>query len=230
VYYASVYDSPSQVVIYDSDDASEVVVRGGTVEVRQGGSQPVAVGESVQYEPQPAKTIDPTVAGVLGGNGPDTAMRMVQQYLASGDAAFRESRYGDAAHHYAKAIELKPDEGVLYLVLSDALLATGDYHYGAFALRRAFELDPALAQSDLDKREFYRDPREFDEHMLLLERFLAERPTDVDARLLLATNYLFSQRPDLAVDLLESGSSAELRAESAGQRVLGAAKAALEAR
>jgi len=234
VYYASAYDREPDVVIYDYDDTNEIVVQGGRVEVRQGASAgasaPVAVGESVQYDPNPGKPVDPVVAGVLGQSGPDTAMRLVQQYLASGDAAFRESRYGDAAHHYAKAIELRPEEGVLYLVLSDALLATGDYHYGAFALRRAFDLDPTLIASDIDKHSFYRDPREFQDQLQLLERFLAERPTDVDARLLLAVNYLFSARPELAVDLLESGSSAELRAESTGQRVLEAAKAALARR
>lgn len=234
VYYASAYDNQPEVVIYDYDDTNDIVVQGGRVEVRQGASSgasaPAAVGEAVQYEPSSGKAVDPVVAGVLGQSGPDTSMRLVQQYLANGDAAFRESRYGDAAHHYAKAIELKPEEGVLYLVLSDALLATGDYHYGAFALRRAFELEPTLVESDIDKRTFYRDPREFDDHMQLLERFLADRPTDVDARLLLAVNYLFSARPELAVDLLEAGSSAELRAESTGQRVLAAAKAAIARR
>ena len=37
--------------------------------------------------------------------------------------------------------------GVLFLVLSDALFATGDYHYAAYALRRALELDPGIVQS-----------------------------------------------------------------------------------
>ena len=65
-------------------------------------------------------------------------------------------------HFYARAVEFAPHEGVLYLVIADGLFATGDYHYGAFALRKAFELDPTLARSQIDKHEFYADPREFE--------------------------------------------------------------------
>lgn len=223
VYYSDVVDDEPDVVIYDYDDDNDIQVYGGNVEVRQGEGSG-AVGEGVQYGG--GRPVDPTVEGVLGGAGPDSAMRMVQQYLADGDAAFRERRYGDAAHYYAKAIELRPEEGVLYLVLSDALFATGDYHYGAFALRRALEFEPSLAQSDIDKREFYSDPAEFERQLQLLERFLADRPTDADARLLLAANYLFSRRPNLAIDLLEAGSSEAVRSESSGKLILDAAKSA----
>jgi tetratricopeptide (TPR) repeat protein len=168
---------------------------------------------------------DTTVTGLLD-RGPDTLARMATQYLADGDQAFRERRYADAAHFYAKAIEFRPDEGVLYLVLADALFATGDYHYGAFALRRALELDPALASSDIDKHAFYGDAAEFDQQLQLLERFLSDRPTDNDARLLLAANYLFGKKPKLAIDLLEAGSSDAVRAEASGQLILNAAKKA----
>ncbi|MCY3004215.1 MAG: hypothetical protein NTV21_20660 [Planctomycetota bacterium] len=230
VYYANSVSDSADVVVYDENGNPEVEVYGGRVNVYQGQSQPAAVGEGVQLgtsgNAYVAPVVDPTVAKVLGGAS-DSTQAQLEQYLADGDAAFREGRYGDAAHYYAKAIELQPEQGVLYLVLSDALFATGDYHYGAFALRRALEFDPTLATADLDKREFYRDPAEFERQLQLLERFLADRPTDVDARLLLSANYLFSKRPQLAIDLLEAGSSASARAETTGQKLLDAARAAL---
>jgi tetratricopeptide (TPR) repeat protein len=213
-------------VIYaDGGDDVVVVSGGGRVVVREGegASEPAQAGESVQGA---GSGVDPAVAGVLG-RGPDTLSRLATQYLADGDAAFRERRYGDAAHFYAKAIEYRPDEGVLYLVLSDALFATGDYHYGAFALRRALELDPSLATSDLDKHEFYSDPTEFDRQLQVLERFLADHVTDVDARILLAANYLFSRKPELTVDLLEAGTSEAARNDSAGKLLLASAKHSL---
>ncbi len=230
--YGSAYDNDDpDVVIYNYGDEDDVVVQGGSTRVVQVGGR-AAVGEDVQYEPSApaaAPQGDATIAKVLE-RGPDTLTRMSTQFLADGDTAFRERRYADAAHFYAKAIECRPEEGVLYLVLSDALLATGDYHYGAFALRRALELDPALASSVLDKHEFYADPAEFDEQLQVLERFLADRPTDGDARLLLAANYLFGAKPHLTNDLLESGASEPVRNEAAGKLILDAAKAALAAR
>ena len=108
-----------------------------------------------------------------------------QRYLELGDRAFREERYSDAVQFYAKAVEFAPDQGALYLVLADALFAAGDYHYGAYAIRRALELDPALVDSQVDKHGFYPDPARFDEQLAALERYLADHPSDRDARLML---------------------------------------------
>ncbi len=152
------------------------------------------------------------------------ASRAATANLGSGDAAFREGRFGDAVHFYARAIEFQPDEGVLYLVLSDALFATGDYHYGAYALRKALELDPKLLDNIVDKHGFYADPKEFDRQLAVLETYLKDRPTDQDARLLLAANYLFGLRPAAAVDLLEASAGESLRASPSGLLLLEAAR------
>ncbi len=150
--------------------------------------------------------------------------RAAAHYLTVGDGAFLEGRYGDAVHFYAKAIEFAPDEGVLYLILSDALFATGDYHYAAYALRKALELDPELMASIDDKHSFYKDPTEFDRQVAVLELFLEDHYIDDDARLVLASNYLFGNRPAAAVDLLESPFSKAVRESPAGQALLAAAK------
>ncbi len=159
-----------------------------------------------------------------GARGPDSRVRASGQYLTLGDQAFRDGRYSDAVHFYARAVEFAPEEGVLYLVLSDGLFATGDYHYGAFALRRALELDPTLASSAVDKHAFYGDPQEFDRQLAVLEAYLSDRPGDDDARLMLAANYLFGGRPAAAVDLLDSPNSERVRAEPAGALILQAAR------
>jgi len=230
VYYSTIVadsysDSPDPVVIYVDRDAN-VEVSGGVVQVRGA----TAAGEAVQYGGAQQASGGASNVGAMLERGPDTLSRAANQYLAQGDEAFRDRRYGDAVHFYAKAIEYRPNDGVMYLVLADALLATGDYHYGAFALRRALELEPTLASSDIDKHEFYADPAEFDDQLMLLERFLSDHQADADARLLLAANYLFAKKPALAIDLLESGASASVREEAAGQLVLEAAKKARGAR
>lgn len=221
-------DNSDSVVIY-VDDARDVTVYENGQPI--GADDDAAVGEAVQYDERSRAAASSGTLPVAGlQRGPDTLSRAANQNLAQGDQAFRERRYADAVHFYAKAIEYRPNEGVMYLVLADALLATGDYHYGAFALRRALELDPSLAASDIDKHEFYADPAEFGEQLQLLERFLADHPSDGDARLLLSANYLFGRKPALAVDLLESGASAGVRNEAAGKLILDAAKLARGAR
>ena len=152
--------------------------------------------------------------------------RATGYYLTQGDRAFREGRYGDAAHFYAKALEYSPDSGILYLVLSDALFATGDYRYAAFAIRKALELEPELASSVLDKRDFYAIPGDFDRQIATLERFVGDHVIDDDARLVLAANYLFGGRPAAAVDLFQSPFSLNLVESPAGALILEAARAA----
>jgi hypothetical protein len=155
-----------------------------------------AVGEVAVAEPQPAREVVAPPVNPLSIAS--------QRYLELGDRAFREGRYTDAVQFYAKAVEFAPDQGALYLVLSDALFAAGDYHYGAYAIRRALELDPALIQSEIDKHGFYHDPRLFDEQLAALERYVNEHPSDRDARLVLALNYLLGGRPVDSVRVLES--------------------------
>jgi tetratricopeptide (TPR) repeat protein len=160
---------------------------------------------------------------------PDAALerelnRATGYYLTQGDRAFREGRYGDAAHFYAKAVEFSPDSGILYLVLADALFATGDYRYAAFAIRKALELEPELASNVIDKRDFYAVSADFDRQLATLERFVDDHVIDDDARLVLAANYLFGGRPAAAVDLFASPFSENLAKSSAGQLIFEAAK------
>lgn len=161
---------------------------------------------------------------LLAPSGQDRLTRASEEYLALGDNAFRERRFGDAVHFYAKAVEFAPDQGMLYLILSDGLFATGDYHYAAYALRKALELDPALATNSIDKHGFYADPAEFDRQLAVLELYLKDRPEDHDARLVLAANHLFGNRPAAAVDLLDDAQSKVLREEHAARLVYEAAK------
>ncbi|MFT5285635.1 MAG: hypothetical protein ACI8TQ_001800 [Planctomycetota bacterium] len=141
-------------------------------------------------------------------------------YLQSGDRAFRERRYGDAVHFYAKAIEFSPNEGALYLVLADALFATGDYHYAAYAIRRALELDPTLLVSEIDKHDFYGRPSDFDQQLRVLEDYVTDHPTDTDTRLVLALNYLFGGMHGHATRLLENDFSRGLGTDPAAMLIL----------
>ncbi len=231
-YDAPAYYSPAPVyystVIYDTYDpppAREIVY----VEQppAQYPSQPVAApaaeGEGSIQVAAPSQAAQPEAK-----DGQGAMQSAASHHLTLGDQAFREGRYSDAVHYYAKAVELAPGEGVLHLILSDALFATGDYHYAAYALRRALELDPMLVDSVVDKHSFYGDPSEFDRQIDLLERYMEDHFLDDDARLLLAANYLFGAKPSQAVDLLQSPFSVAVRDSGAGKVLIERAKKVLE--
>lgn len=141
----------------------------------------------------------PTSAPLTSGLGP-APMR----YLELGDAAFAEMRFADAVYFYARSLEFEPERGMLQLVLADALFATGDWRYAAFAIKKALRLEPNLVESPVDKHSFYSDPQEFDRQLASLELYYKENPNDGDARLVLALNLLFGGRPEAAVKLLEN--------------------------
>ncbi len=170
---------------------------------------------------------EPAPLGPAATAAPDSAAVARDRYLELGDQAFYEGRYDDAVHYYAKAVSFADEDAMLYLVLSDALFATGDYHYGAYALRRALELDPTQATQSIDKRTFYADPSSFERQLAVLERYLADRPTDADARLLLAANYLFGAAPADALETLEGPAADDLEDEPAARAIRDAARMAL---
>ncbi|MDP6739024.1 MAG: tetratricopeptide repeat protein [Planctomycetota bacterium] len=206
VIYQTVESDPQADVVYVYEEPQEEVYVEG----------PIAEGEVVVAEDWAGGTPVPAADGNLN--------RAADHYLTLGDQAFQESRFGDAVHFYAKAVEFSPQDGILYLILADSLFATGDYHYAAYALRRAFELDPKLAMSVVDKHGFYADPIEFDRQIATLELYIQDHFLDDDARLVLAANYLFGGRPAEAVDLLENAFSREISTEPAGAALLEAAK------
>jgi tetratricopeptide (TPR) repeat protein len=191
--------------------------------------QQVVVEHVYETEPaaeaQPAAEVQHGEAALAGGNPPpekrDPALaqalaRSSQQYVALGDLAFSERRFGDAVSHYAKAIEYAPDDAVLYMLLSDALFATGDYHYAASALRKSLELEPRLVDTIVDKHSVYSDPQDFEKQLGYLESYLKDNVLDEDARLVLGANYLFGNKPHQALDLLQSSFSLEIRKSRVG--------------
>jgi tetratricopeptide (TPR) repeat protein len=208
--YAPYYYSPPptyySTVVYDnSGPAAEQVA-----------AQATASGEGSVYTQQAPGT-RASESGLAVPRGLAPLPNEASDALTRGDEAFRSARYIDAVHEYARAVELAPDRGVLHLVLSDGLLATGDYHYAAYALRRALELDPTLVDSVLDKHSFYGNTADCDQHIAALEKYVGEHPLDDDARLLLAANYLFSNRTLRAKEVLDDPASAAVRETATGK-------------
>jgi tetratricopeptide (TPR) repeat protein len=216
--YYPVYGGTT-VVYIDEDDDDEVIVVDSSADE-------APVGEVVVYEEEPAVAAsnEEELDELLAANGVSGLSIPAERYLTLGDRAFREGRYADAVQFYAKAIEFAPREAALHLVLADALFAAGDYHYAAYAIRRAVELDVTIVDGVVDKHDFYTVPEEFDQQLAVLESYIADYPSDVDAILVLALNQLFGGRPAAAVDLLEGPVAGRLRSDMAAARILDAAR------
>ncbi len=184
--------------------------------------------------PADAPVADPSAGAPVQGAVPKVAPEIKEgleksadEALAAGDTAFREGRFSDAVRHYARAVEFSPERGSLWLILSDALFATGDYHYAAYAFRRSIDLDATLLEMLVDKHGWYANPSEFDRHIAWAEAYLRDHVLDEDARLILAANYLFAKRFASASDALESAFGAGLAETPAGRIVLERARRAL---
>ncbi len=196
-YFDAVYSAPAvySTIVYRTVYEDDLVADGVPGE---------AVGEvvvpAVQAVEQPAAAGEPQPLSIAA-----------ERYLTLGDRAFREGRYIDSVGFYAKAVDLAQERAGLHMVLADALFAAGDYHYAAYSIRKALELDPALAGAVVDKHDFYADPSEFDRQLAVLEQYAIDHPSDLDARLVLGLNLLFGNRPAESVSVLEAMSASSTR-------------------
>ncbi|MBK8099882.1 MAG: tetratricopeptide repeat protein [Planctomycetes bacterium] len=143
-------------------------------------SEIVVAGERVA---EPAPRREPTPEELAG------------KYVDLGDFYFREGRFAEAVDAYLRAKTYAPDDPSIHFLLADATFASGDYHYAAFLVGEALRLDPAMAHVTTDKRLAYKDVAVFEAQMATLQRYLADKPYDAMAHLLLGYNYRLSLRP-----------------------------------
>lgn len=121
---------------------------------------------------------------------------LAERHVELGDFYFTDGRYEDAAESYLRALAYVPEDASVHFALADALFALGDYHYAAFMLTKALELNPAMAGVTADKRTFYGEPEAFDAQLDTLRRYLREKPYDAAAHLLLGYNLRMSGDTD----------------------------------
>ncbi|MEZ6037093.1 MAG: hypothetical protein R3F29_06410 [Planctomycetota bacterium] len=124
---------------------------------------------------------------------------LAARYVELGDFYFRADRFEDAAEAYAKARSYAPDDASVHFVLADAVFANKDYHYAAFLIAEAVRLEPGIVTAKTDKREFYADPALFEAQLDELQRYVADKPYDAWAELVLGYNLRFSDRTTRAV-------------------------------
>lgn len=129
------------------------------------------------------------------------------QYAARGEQAFRERQYAQAAYYWRHAVVDAPDNGVLLLMLSQALFAQEKYDDAAGTLQAGLSLLPADNWGVVvgNYRELYASNREYTGQLRKLEAARTADPENPALRLLLGYHYGYLGYPSHATKELERG-------------------------
>ncbi len=101
--------------------------------------------------------------------------------VGRGDAAFHRAAYADAREHYLRATVALPDEAGPHIAHGLACFALGDYAAAARSLRTGFDRAPDLAQAEIDLRDLYGKPSDFERQVRSLDEHLIARPNHAEA-------------------------------------------------
>jgi hypothetical protein len=84
------------------------------------------------------------------------------------------------------------------------LFATGDYRYASYAIRKAVELDAEALNEAVSFRGLYDSSTECDRLVASAVQYVADHQADIDAREVLALNYMADKKLEEAYKLLSS--------------------------
>lgn len=124
--------------------------------------------------------------------------------IAEAKRLFEKERYGEAAEMYRQVSLSDESNAFVRLAQAHCLLADKRYEYAAYVVRKTVGLDPDWEEIFKHLRGYYADWGIFVNQVVGLERYVAQRPDNIAARLLLGYAYLFWDRHDDAASVLRS--------------------------
>ena len=128
----------------------------------------------------------------------------VDELIKYGWLFFKKSDYQMAAQLFKRAIEKKKDTPVVHIAYGDSLFALGRFEEAAEAIATGLEIYPKYAERQINRRDFYGNPSDFDLQLRNLEAYVHKNPSDPNARFLLGYNYFFIQAYDKADEQLQA--------------------------
>ncbi len=134
----------------------------------------------------------------------DAEKLSVDELIKLGSVFFKKADYRMAAKLFKTAIEKKQDSPVVHIAYGDSLFALGRFQEAAMAIAKGLEIYPKYAESQINRRDFYGNPAEFDLQLRNLETYVSKNPSDHNARFLLGYNYFFIQDYDRADEQLQT--------------------------
>lgn len=117
----------------------------------------------------------------------------LEELISYGNSFFRNSEFAMAASFYEKAIERNQEISEVHIAYGDSLFALGRFEEAAQAIVKGLQINPDYAEKPVNRRDFYRNPKEFDLQLQTLEGYVRNHPSNLDAKFLLGYNYFFIQ-------------------------------------
>jgi len=135
------------------------------------------------------------------------------------DAAFRQGRYDEAVRMANHAAVEMPDNGKLFLFMSQALFAVGDFGAAAGAAHQGMAMSDSKSWGTVVEnfRQYYGNANDYTEQLRRLEKFAKEHPDAPYARFLLGYHYGFLGHEKEARAELAEAVKLEERDELAGR-------------
>jgi tetratricopeptide (TPR) repeat protein len=127
------------------------------------------------------------------------------QFAAQGEAAFKARDYKSAEYYLRHAVTDDPQNGVLLLMMAQAMYANGQYDEAAGATQQAMAMLPqdqwGVVVSNF--RELYTNVQDDTDQLRALEKAAAAKPTDPATHFLLGFHYGYLGYPRDAVAQLD---------------------------
>lgn len=171
---------------------------------------PAVVPQTVQDQPEPDTS-----------SGASSGLPTAEQFARIGETAFKARDYKGAVRAWRHGLVDDPQNGVLVLMLSQALMATEQYNESAGAAQSAMQMLPEDKWDVVIKnfRDLYGKGEDYTVQIRSLEKTAREKPDEPSLRFLLGYHYGFLGYPGEAVKQLEKCVSLSPRDEVA-QKVL----------
>lgn len=125
----------------------------------------------------------------------------LHQMMLDGTRGFEEGRYDESAGLFRQVMESDPNNVDARLAHAVARFAIGDYAASALSIRVGVLLFPGIVDTTFDLRERYGVEGDFDRQTAALEKWVDERPADIDARVIQGFVYHFTGRRDRAAEV-----------------------------
>ncbi len=135
------------------------------------------------------------------------------EFLNRGETAFRSGDYQGAAHDWRHSLVDDPRNGLVTMMLGQALFATGKFDEAAGATQAAMHLLPKDKWGVVvgNHKELYRNLQDYTDRLRALEKGVTDNPNNPALRFLLGFQYAYLGFPKEAVDQLNRGLKIEPR-------------------
>ena len=148
-----------------------------------------------QAAPPPAPETQPSAAEPPPAPSPDR--ELLDEFATLAEEAFQRGDYEKAARFWRHALVEDPQNGLLFLLMGQALFATGKYREAAGAVQAGLAL---LEEKDWgvvvsNWRDLYGKPEDYTKHLRALEKAIQENPNDPALRFLVGYHYGFLGYP-----------------------------------